>query len=581
MTKKQKKRLKRIRAIERELAGHEGKLADLKELKGRAENAMRLPSFLSKEEGRWLAEQLALVCQEAVRTAATERSGVKVGTVSMKRVAESIGGRFGHLPSDDLKAIYDYAQLSLAQWAHEASQHLSNVERMARIVPPDEMHLLMSQAMEADDRGGAMAKAETWYSGVGDGECEAAKVIAGDLYDALSAVGFDAVAMVLKKHYPKQSTQPGRAAVRHYLRIVQQTYEGATEAEATRALDGSDPQDGQRLARLLWAAMRNARVFEISDETHSALHLEVTEHVTSKVAKIPEGKGIDTLDRKEGQAVLDRLWDAAARLPLFDDIMPFDHIFVGIGGEGQPMDRATASMMLSEAPTRMIRCRLLGYLIGPVWGSKPSAVLFLRVTAPGGEDYVVPCAEFLSKDDQRGAWMNPTTMTPWMVNSILTFIHEHKTVVLEQKPTFAMRKDYSRLSKKTGGLAIIPKPYYLVPLRDKVIKEGARRAVGSMGRRAPLTYRHDRRGHERCRVQRGPLPLDPKRAAKLEERGYKIWTVEGPDAEGNRQLLERRLPPKRADEWLAILTSWIDHKVIGSSDLPYVPAVRVSKRDLG
>jgi hypothetical protein len=105
------------------------------------------------------------------------------------------------------------------------------------------------------------------------------------------------------------------------------------------------------------------------------------------------------------------------------------------------------------------------------------------------------------------------------------------------------------------------------------------RFVDSSNRgRAPLSYRHDRRGHERCYVRRGPLPLDGKRKAKLERAGYKIWTVGALDAETHQRLAERELPPKRTEEWLALLTRWIDHQVVGAPGLPYIPAVRVSGR---
>jgi hypothetical protein len=176
--------------------------------------------------------------------------------------------------------------------------------------------------------------------------------------------------------------------------------------------------------------------------------------------------------------------------------------------------------------------------------------------------------------------MNVILLFPWLVNAMLAYIHDHRTTIVESAPTYGIRREYSRLAKKTGGMTLIPKPYYTVPLREKVIvNRAARRAVYGVQKRAPLAYRHDRRGHERCRIQRGPLPMAEKTRAKLEKRGYQIFTVNEVDAETSRRLIERRQRPKRTDEWLAIKTSWVDAMVVGPEDAPYVPAVRVSDRE--
>lgn len=43
--------------------------------------------------------------------------------------------------------------------------------------------------------------------------------------------------------------------------------------------------------------------------------------------------------------------------------------------------------------------------------------------------------------------------------------------------------------------------------------------------RAPTAYRTDVRAHERCRIMRGKLPLNPDLRDKLIKRGYKIFTT--------------------------------------------------------
>jgi hypothetical protein len=236
--------------------------------------------------------------------------------------------------------------------------------------------------------------------------------------------------------------------------------------------------------------------------------------------------------------------------------------------------------IIAEPPAKMIRANLIGVLLGSIYGGGGvDVVLMVRITEPGGEDYIVPCAERVGTGKHVPMWTTPDLLFPWIVNSLLSFIHEHRTTVVETTPSYGMRKDFGRLAKKTDGLTLIPRPYYVVPLKDTVIRDrAARKAVYGVARRTPLNYRHDRRGHERCRIQRGLLPMDAKTRAKLEKRGYKLFTVTDPDGETQRRLIERRQPRKRAYEWIAVKVTWIDQCVVGPEDAPYVPAVRVSDK---
>ena len=65
-----------------------------------------------------------------------------------------------------------------------------------------------------------------------------------------------------------------------------------------------------------------------------------------------------------------------------------------------------------------------------------------------------------------------------------------------------------------------------------------RRRLEEMG----LTYRHDVRGHERCRVQRGPLPLDLKTREILVGRGYTVYENKDPLDDDVRRMLTRGHP---------------------------------------
>ena len=158
-------------------------------------------------------------------------------------------------------------------------------------------------------------------------------------------------------------------------------------------------------------------------------------------------------------------------------------------------------------------------------------------------------------------------------------INEHRTIIAEQKPSLRMRQDFEKARKKLRMPTMIPKPYYLVRMEKKLITDHVDRQHKELSRIArELSYRHDRRGHERCYVRRGKQPLAVKDSQKLHEAGYMIWTVDEPDANAYRQLMERGYPPKGADEWLAILTRWIDPQIIGPEDKPYIPAIRLPSK---
>jgi hypothetical protein len=373
----------------------------------------------------------------------------------------------------------------------------------------------------------------------------------------------------------------GRSAVKHYLRIVKDVYDGATAGdEAVLELGDGNKEDGRQLARLIWAALRNARVFEIDSDLYNAITVEASVHCWEKIGGIKKGVSFNDVSPEEGQAAFDKLWTAAESLPVFSDIMPFDHIFIGISGHGTNIPNDVLRCLIQDPPDRMIRACINGYLIGPVHGGNDvDVVVFVRITGPGGIDYTVPCVERMSVSGQPAEWTNVAFLFPWIVNSMLTFIHDHKTTIIESAPTHGIRRDYDRLAKQMGGTLIIPRPFYTVPMRDKVIiNRAARKAVYGVQKRTPLTYRHDRRGHERCLIQRGQMPMAEETRTKLEKRGYKIFTINPVDAETNRLLAERGQRPKRADEWLATLVSWVTPTIVGPVDAPYVPAVRVSER---
>ena len=181
--------------------------------------------------------------------------------------------------------------------------------------------------------------------------------------------------------------------------------------------------------------------------------------------------------------------------------------------------------------------------------------------------------------DQHGGWApSEFNLEPWLLPSLIKIINDHRTFIIETPLTSGMRQHYKHNRKKLGGKSgqrgYTPPPYYTLRLKNKLIRDRVRKGLPKPP--APRSYRTDVRGHERCRVMRGPFPLDPELGAKLRKRGYKMFTTNDLDADTLRRLHERGLPYKRADEWLAILTTWVgEHFTSNDDSLPYVPACRV------
>jgi hypothetical protein len=167
----------------------------------------------------------------------------------------------------------------------------------------------------------------------------------------------------------------------------------------------------------------------------------------------------------------------------------------------------------------------------------------------------------------------------FIVKLIIDIINDHRRFVVQKGKGAKSMKRLRKAAEKAESVGYVPAPFYVVRLQDKLVEDVLREKCASRPR--ILGHRYDRRGHERCYIRRGPLPLDDELRAKLEKTGYRIFTTEYPDAGTNRRMAERGLQLKQYDEWVAILVKWIKHTVCGDESLPYVPAVRVPTKLAG
>lgn len=364
---------------------------------------------------------------------------------------------------------------------------------------------------------------------------------------------------------PPPKEDEGDGAVQTYLQCLRAFLEAARgNPKALRDLTkpsgpqgNDDVEEGLRVVRTMWARMRNARVFEIPVDVYNGLRSSALGTADRLMEATPGLKGLKETDQL-------RLLGDSLGMP---EHMPFEQMYIGIGkGVQLPREVAMVRVPPKLCDGDLLYVNLLGYLV-----SEPDGVVveLLHVVLKG-DDFILPMIERAA-----GTWVSGWMLVPWIVHGLVNLINEHSVVVLEKhKLSREVRKDIRKMSKKAGGdVANIPKPYYKLRMKRGVVQKDDFKKVIPESRK--LTYRHDRRGHERCYIRRGPLPLDAEVRTGLKDGGYRIYELERLSAEDAERLLSRELPGKSVEEWMAIKTVWIDDQVIGPKDGPYVPAVRV------
>ncbi len=371
---------------------------------------------------------------------------------------------------------------------------------------------------------------------------------------------------------------PGELTLKNYLVTLTALMEsGREEANTVRALDGKPYSDGVQFARQVWAAMKNARVFDFPFEDFIAIYRASDQYTCEKIARFPYNDSTAISVSGGTTHYVESINDAGSKVP-FPDQMPFDNIYIGLG-HGVPLqDHQILSRVGRAASGRVIGAGILGYMI---WtGAEGGEVVEVIQIVEAKDNYILPNVVC-----HRGVWHDSVlTLAPWIVTHLIGAINDHRQIILGQptRPTAGQRRDFEKTSKKFKVQGMIPRPYYLVRLEKKLIEDAGKRNRDRLAKIArELSYRHDRRGHERCYIQRGKIPLASKDVKKLEDAGYKIWTITEPDSNAYRQLMERGQPPKANNEWIAILTRWIDPQIVGPEDKPYIPAIRIPTRDEG
>lgn len=161
--------------------------------------------------------------------------------------------------------------------------------------------------------------------------------------------------------------------------------------------------------------------------------------------------------------------------------------------------------------------------------------------------------------------------------ALVDLVNNYRSFVLEQEPTASERIKYRQLAKRFVVRRPIPQPYYTIRLKTKVVHTSVYRTARRLAQYSiEFSHRFDVRGHERCKIQRGKLPIDPKTEKILERRGYKLFGAGQPPEHVCALLQSRGIPLRGGGEWLAVKVFWVSEHIKGPEDKPYVPAVRVT-----
>lgn len=175
-------------------------------------------------------------------------------------------------------------------------------------------------------------------------------------------------------------------------------------------------------------------------------------------------------------------------------------------------------------------------------------------------------------------WINPQSYAPWIVNTLIDYINDHKTLLEEgRRGALSYRTLVTKVGKKIGWKHPLPPPYYVVELRDQILHDRAEKIRIGL-RKIEWQHRWRVRGTWNIRYQRGLLPIDEKVEADLVKRKYAVYTTERPTGELADDLAKRGVLPKQANEWIAILRYWRKDCLKGPENMPLIESVRRSPK---
>jgi len=333
------------------------------------------------------------------------------------------------------------------------------------------------------------------------------------------------------------------------------------------AAAGNDPN-----AQKVWPYMRDAVIFELPPSAYRSLFTEFFDYCI-RTARLDPAVPITQHTPKQRKRVYDVI-ESGADAP-FPEKLPFKSCFFAYGaGVKEPGGELLEREMFEKNGPQTNVGRLYGHLVtadGMVIG-------FRHLMSPTQEGIAFtfdrnPSSALGEK------WDRPHTLAPWVINALISYVNEHKTLVEQGKRSFGYERLVKRTSKQMNIKPPVPPPFYVVYLKDEFMRERVRERSSAIKRHIDWQHRWKVRGHDCIRFQRGPLPILPDIEEELTKRHYKIFTDTQPDADTFADLLKRGVPAKRNDEWIAILKYWRADYEKGPDGKPMIESVRRSAKE--
>jgi hypothetical protein len=398
-------------------------------------------------------------------------------------------------------------------------------------------------------------------------------------------------------------------ALRTYLKAVESAAIGLSDPEFG---SGIHEHEAAEQASLL-AAMRVARVYAVNPATYGIIRDEVYTRVQKTFysddlfeelsgdarssvedyynhhkLRVPHtGLSAEAaVANEEAMAAIARHTQLIELPPV--NRWPFRTMWVGLGG-GVPLSPGQTIARYQWANlANMPRyigghvAWLAGWFVCMLW--EVHVVVVEAILIPHTEEEVATCKHgklappnahlIIVRFGDR--WVRGGDLVPWELRALMDLLIECKSSMITIEPGLRAGRIYQRAASHEGVSMPVPRPYYVLNVKQSIVKV---RAEKTLKRRVPgktwrLRHRVDVAGHERCRVKRGPMPIDPKVRASLLRRHYRLYTLEHPSPEDAERLRERGVSPKRHGEWLAILVTQVGAFKRGPDDAPYVPAIR-------
>lgn len=334
--------------------------------------------------------------------------------------------------------------------------------------------------------------------------------------------------------------------------------------------DGIDSEKAIQQARRAWSGFSRARLFMIKPDRWASLY-----RAADRFCEESTGNVWEEYDPKKEvlPEAAEKLWDFYAtegpKWP-FPDPLPFDSVFFCYGGKLTIRGSALSSRIRDPRLAEM-NVRLIGNLL--FWeGDRAYAYTLVLIDELDGDMNVGVLTCYA--DDE---WFQPASLDPWILNSLVHSVNEHKSIVQDYAMTLANRLDRKKASKKAKAQLPLPAPFYMINLKDELItpQQAGRAKAPGPGKLVDWAYRWDQRAHECVRFMKGPMPIDSKLAVKLAKRGYRIYEGRPMSAEDASRIMKRGQRGAGPDEWIAVLSYWQEACVKGPKDKPYIPGARI------